>query len=272
MPKRTSITLLSTVVIAIVALFAATEVMAFCDNCDPPVDTLTNGDWKITLVSVLDCATSPNCTGSGLYDWYYEVKKVSTGRSKGLNFLAMLIPDCCNGPKIAVDLVQSSLFKDYFAVAEGEPTVNFGMYNEQTRVAKGTPDNLIDWHLITNTNAKTESTIILKVRKVGVLAFEMAVPGCPLDPNQPLSTESYIQVGTVTLQVLYNAAGESYDVTCEDCTITDIKLSDLKLYKEDDLEEGTVIWLPFDKPIGAEASPGCYYYRTRAGKLKRICP
>jgi hypothetical protein len=177
--------------------------MAFCDYCDPPVETLTHGDWKITLVDVLPCAISTNCSGTGLYDWYYEVKKISTDTSSGLNFLAMLIPDCCSGSKIIVDLGQSTLFKEYFPVAEGEPTVYFGRYNEQARVAKGTPDRDIHWHLITNTNVKTNSTIILKVKKIGVLTFEMAVPGCSgYGAYTPTAAQQEVTINSVRLRIL----------------------------------------------------------------------
>jgi hypothetical protein len=114
----------------------------------------------------------------------------------------MLVSDCCTGSKIDVDLVQSSLFKDYFPVAQGEPTLCFGCYNEQTRVAKGTPDKQIDWHLITNTNVKTSSTIILKVKKIGVLTFEMAVPGCSGGAYTPAAIEDETMIKNVRIKIL----------------------------------------------------------------------
>jgi len=149
------------------------------------VDTHTDGGWQITLMSITE-------TGTGWYDWYYEVRQTSQPSSKGLNFLAMLIPDCCTEPSIEVNLghPENNLFKNYFTVAQGEPTVNFGQYNEGARVAKGTPDRAIEWHLITNTRVKTESTIILKVKRVGVLTFEMAVPGC--QPETPIIASTKI--------------------------------------------------------------------------------
>jgi hypothetical protein len=163
-----------TLVFAIVALFAVSEVMAFCDYCDPPVDSLTVGDWTITLVSRTQISTDPV-----LWKWHYTVKE-SNNNFKGINYLAMLIPDCCNEPAITVDVGhgQNQGFKWTFAVGEGEPTDGIGYKNLQAFVVKGTPDDSIDWYLITNTDVRASSTIVLKVRKVGALAFEMAVPGC----------------------------------------------------------------------------------------------
>jgi hypothetical protein len=175
-----------TLVFAILALFAVSEVMAFCDYCDPPlVGPIDNQGWFVELESIVPCDGAlpydPPCSGAGLFEWLYNVYKLDKNNeptASGLNFLAMLIPDCCVGPKITVDKSQSTGFNDYFPVAEGEPTLCFGCYNEQTRVAEGTPDNSTQWRLIASTDQSTESTILLKARKVGVLTYEMAVPGC----------------------------------------------------------------------------------------------
>ena len=203
MPKRISIVFLCTVMIAIFALFSTKEVRAFSDYCGPPEETLVNNGWQIKLVEVEPCTISSSCDGDGLYDWYYEVKNISTGTSSGLNFLAMLIPDCCTDPEITVYIDQGTLFNDYFDVAEGEPTVRFGMYNEQARVAKGTADKQIDWHLITNTNVKTSSTILLSVKKLGALTFEMAVPGCSgFGEYTPTATEEVRTIKSTKFKIL----------------------------------------------------------------------
>jgi hypothetical protein len=187
MQQNAYVTLFLSVAFAVVALFAATEVMAFTDYGDPPTDySLTNQGWTVELVSILEC-TDPGATaicgarGPGWFDHHYQVytiDKKGNPTASGLNSLAMLIPDCQDGPEIEVDLNYSIQFNDYFGVAEGDSSIGLGQYNEQTRVAQGESDNTFDWHLVVNTDKVTESTIALKVRSIGVLTYEMAVAGC----------------------------------------------------------------------------------------------
>jgi len=173
-----------TLIFAIVAMFATSDSMAFNDDacygwnydesCPPPLKTLTDSatGWTITLDSV-----NP-ISGTGLYDWYYTVENSpGSGSAAGLNFVAMLIPDCCTEPKINIDINNSDPFKEVFPVAEGENTLYFGRYIEQGFVVKGTADSVVDWHLIANTDKITSSTIIIKLKK-SAITFEMAVPGC----------------------------------------------------------------------------------------------
>ena len=131
MPKKIPIPLLFTMAIVILALFTATEVRAFSDYCDPPVDTLTVEGWKVTLegISVYDPEPGdpdPVCPWAKCYDWHYTAQD-ATGKYKGINYLAMLIPDCCIDPKVIVDLaLPHEGFKWKWPVGVGEPTNCFG--------------------------------------------------------------------------------------------------------------------------------------------------
>lgn len=184
MQKRASIGFLILFTFAIVVLFAYTEVKAFNDEpcygvnyeyCAPPLMSLTKSNWTITL-------SEPSLRSDSLYDWNYKITSPGGGFT-GSNFAALLIPDCCKDadkivfhPDLSVPTNLSS-----FAVGAGEPTLNFGRYNQQAYVIKGTPDSTGNWKIVTNTKYKTRSTIIIKSGN-DVTTLEMAVPGCPIAP------------------------------------------------------------------------------------------
>jgi hypothetical protein len=194
MPKRKSIKLLFKVVIAIVALFSATAVMAFSDFGDPPVDSFTNSGWTVALLSQQQL-------DNGWWKWNYRAKDAN-GNFKGINYLAMLIPDCCNGEiKVDVTSPESRGFKWVYDVGLGESTNRFGAYNQQAFVVKGTPDSSIDWFLITNTPVKTSSTILLSVKSLGPLTYEMAVPGCG-GTYTAVATEEEMTIKSVRIRIL----------------------------------------------------------------------
>jgi len=178
MPKRISKALLCTLLIAIAALFAASEVIAFCDNCDPGAslhDPVIAGPYTIKLVSIEIIDSTYNRLN-------YTVENTSNpGTLTGLNFFAMLIPDCCNEPFITFDLngsIPNNL--KYLPVAVGEPTLNFGQYNQQARVLKGTPDNDTIWSLVTTSKTLTTTTALLKYGqgKGDKVSVEIPGPGC----------------------------------------------------------------------------------------------
>ena len=184
--------------------FRAGKVMAFSDYCEDPPWLLTDSSgWTVELVSVLPA-------GPNLWTWTYSIQNSPGSESAtGLNFAAMLIPDCCTGPKVIVETVAG--FTEYFGVGEGEPTLTFGKYNLQARVAKGTPDNSYIWSFIANTERVTSSTILLKVKKIGAVTFEMAVPACmseetpePETASITLSAEEFTYI---------NNSGQTYKVT-----------------------------------------------------------
>ena len=101
-----------TMAIAVISVFAAGDVLAFCDNCEPneklPL-SVSAGPFNITLKSVEKY--DPTCDpDAGLFDacfykWNYTIMDTGSDPATltGLNFLAMLIPDCCNDPKIDFD-------------------------------------------------------------------------------------------------------------------------------------------------------------------------
>ena len=178
-------------------LFIAGEALAFsdepctglnyscddCGGCDQPQVGMIVEDqatqWSIKLHSVTDLE-------NGYYDFWYKVGNDSTFSSaSGLNFVAMLIPDCCVSPKVLIDLDESDPFKEVNDPGVGENTLYFGQYVLNGFVVKGTSDSTVNWHLIANTNKLTMSTMIIKLKK-GAIPFKMPVPGCP---TVPLPTE-----------------------------------------------------------------------------------
>jgi hypothetical protein len=198
MRKRKNLLFLA-ILLFTTAVFGAQPVMAFSDFYDEPLETLTKSGWTVELVSVTEVE-------DGTFDWYYRIFNAN-GTASSLNFAAMLVPDCFIEPKVLVD-VDSPLatgFTYYFPVGAGEPTLDFGAYNEQARVAKGNADKQTNWHLITNTKTKTSSTILLKTRKIGVVTFEMVVPGCLPEADEiTQATEEFTYV---------NNDGLAYTVT-----------------------------------------------------------
>ena len=201
MIKRKTLLFIAILLVA-VAQFVTQKAAAFSDYCEEPQMKVTDPGtgWTVDLVSVTE-------RDDGKWDWYYKVtNRPLSDSASGLNFIAMLIPDCCTSPKIEIYFTDaSSGFTNYFNVGAGEPTLYFGRYIQQARVAKGTADNQVKWHLITNTQKMTTSTILLKVRKIGALAFEMAVPAC--DPETDPITQSSEDFSYI------NAEGNTYTVT-----------------------------------------------------------
>lgn len=182
MKRRSFPMLIFVVAVTILTVFTATNVTAFSDEpcyglnynyCAPPLMTQTLSGWQVVL-------SEPSRTNEGLYDWNYSFISPS-GTFVSSNFVAFLIPDCCNGEG-KIHIYQDS-FPTFsvFPVGQGEPTVKFGIYNQQAFVIKGTPDRSGNWKIVTNTNYKTKSTIIIKSGN-NVYQFEMAVPGCPPAP------------------------------------------------------------------------------------------
>ena len=115
------------------------------------------------------------------YRWNYTIENISSpGDLTGLNFFAMLIPDCCNG-SININFTESTPDNiQYFPVAEGETTLNFGRYNQQAFVIKGTPDSSAVWELVTTSNTMTTTTALFKFGKGkgDSVSVEVPGPGC----------------------------------------------------------------------------------------------
>jgi hypothetical protein len=187
------------ILLAGIFIFISGEALAFSDepctgwnyNCgactecvQPEVGMIVTDpatQWTIKLDSVSELP-------DGNYDFLYKVTSTPTSNTaSGLNFVAMLIPDCCVSPPVNIDIGASYPFKESFAPGVGESTLYFGRYVMNGYVVKGTSDSTVDWHLISNTNRLTMSTMIIKLKK-DALTFKIAVPGCPAVPagTEPL--------------------------------------------------------------------------------------
>jgi len=210
MKRNFSIILLCVVAVTVLTLFAASKATAFSDEpcyglnydyCPAPAMSQTKSPWTITL-------SEPVLTQDGNFEWNYFISN-GAGTITGSNFAAFLIPDCC---KMLTDKIK--VFKELSSpsnlfvskVGEGEATLKFGMYNQQAFVVKGTPDSSGNWKIVTNTNHKTRSTIIIKSGN-NVYQFEMAVPGCPLATSpQPIGGRTHsecINTGQETTTPFY---------------------------------------------------------------------
>jgi hypothetical protein len=185
-----------TMVIAVISVFAAGDVLAFYDNCEPIGDlplSVSAGFFDITLNSIekysSDCDPELEGVDTCLYKWNYTVKDAGSNPEAltGLNFLAMLIPDCCNEPKIYFDKDKSTPTNmAESAVAEGEDTLYFGRYNQQAYVIKVTPNSVTDWTLVMRSNTVTTTTALLKYGKKDTASYEIPGPGCAKLPCEPI--------------------------------------------------------------------------------------
>ena len=204
MSKRKYLTFF-TLVFAIVALFAASDAMAFWND---PVYGL---DWETTI-----CKNSPDCFAptspyeETIGDWtvrylgfteidntdpkrfrhHYEIFKVKNGSetASGLNLAAWLLPVCWgNSPQVLISLGES--FPDNLKLesqAVGVPSGGFGRQIQDTFVLWGTPvADSIGWDLASRTNKVTWSTVYVDARRTSGLGFKMPVPGCDLAPEPP---------------------------------------------------------------------------------------
>lgn len=218
--KKNHVLILTSILLGVFFIFSPSQVAAFSDepctglnyssdestDCIKPFVGMTVTDpatqWTIKLDSVTGILT-PSGEPTGYYDFLYKVTNTPTSNTaSGLNFVAMLIPDCCVTPKILIDINLSDPFKEVLDPGVGENTLYFGRYVMNGFVVKGTSDSTIDWHLIANTNKLTMSTVIIKLKK-GAIPFEIPVPGCtPPPPEKPdgayISSTTYVCINIDT--------------------------------------------------------------------------
>lgn len=170
--------ILAAMLIVIVMLFVSNNALAFNDYCDSPAESMTIGDYTVKLTSIIETEA-----GSGLYDWKYEMTN-KNGKLTGVNFIAMLIPDCCNDAIVFDPNNSVPIAADWqvFDVGQGEQVKGFGQGNYQAYVIKSTP--VVAWTLRLDTNVKTETTIYLETSG-GPLYFPMVGPGCMVPPPPP---------------------------------------------------------------------------------------
>ena len=210
MIKRKSL-LFFTLVIAIVALFGVTEVMAFCDYCNPdPPDlpiSVTEGGYTITLTGITEeasCTKNDPATygqtdlGTAIpcYRWDFAVHNEGNPSAlTGLNFLALFIPDCCTDPYIYFDLSAGTPDNaKIYPVAAGEPTVKIGRFNESAYMFKTTPDTPTLWSIVTTTDVITSLPAVLATgRKDNATSFEMPGPGCTAPESLAVGGSTYTE-------------------------------------------------------------------------------
>jgi len=97
-----------------------------------------------------------------------------------------------------------------------------------------------------------------------------AIPVVEPEPAEPVARSKAFKTKTVDFELLLDVKGNSYDAVCPTCSVpvaTFQKLADLPTFDEGELEH-----VPYDLPWGASLSPGCVYVRTRSGGVKKVCP
>ena len=231
MLKRKTLLFLA-ILLIVAAQFGVQRAMAFSDYEEEPASSLTISGWTVNLLPLVKSGDD--------WIWKYEITN-SKGDATGLNFAAMLIPDC-NEELGRISVADLDGFTTFFEAGEGEPTVSFGKYNMQAFVAKGTPASQTIWSFVANTNKTTTSTILLDTRgKTGELTFEMAVPACDPGPVAPITQSAqeftYVnnlgetykvtvykdQEGNITQIIRTNPNGTTDDITTEGVSVTQVK-------------------------------------------------
>lgn len=251
---------LAAAVIATIAMFAASEVMAFNDDAcygwnyddnaagcsEEPLRNFTDpiSGFSMTLVEGYPTLLQGTCPfGDQCYEWKYSVT------TPGLSFAAWFIPDCCTTPLISLGNFSPENLT-LFPVGQGEPEVKFGKYNNLGQVLKGTPDSTNHYSFVANTNVLTSSAAIAKVKKFGVLAFEIAVPGCFPAPEPPCVPQ--LAAGQAGVRIIGSTLINRLDP--EDNKDICVVISDAATC------EGEVYDVPCDQinnndPVGSTANP-----------------
>lgn len=262
-------TLLFFVILLFVAVqFGVQSAMAFSDYEEEPAASLTISGWTVNLLPLEKSGDN--------WRWKYEITNLK-GDATGLNFAAMLIPDC-NEELGKITVTDLDGFTTFFEVGEGEPTDSFGKYNVQAFVAKGTPVNQNLWSFVANTNKTTTSTILLDTRgKTGELTFEMAVPACDPGPEAPITQSAqeftYVnnagetykvnvykdQDGNITKVMRFNPGDEDgIDITDDGISVTQIKAKFLDANGE--LMEEFFNFIPDDTVTKSGENSNCGYW------------
>jgi len=191
-----------TLVFAIVALFAASDAMAFNNGAcygwnyhdsiplcvEPQVgDSCTIGNkYTVSLVSV-----TPIEGEDGWFQWCYKMEN-NKGTASGIDWFGTCIPDCCT-EKIEVKLDCDSppalchddadAFTQRFDPGEGETSnQKFGNLNQDCFVVKGTSDDDTIRCFVANTDQMTVGTFALKY-KGSADSCELPIPRCTPAPE-----------------------------------------------------------------------------------------
>ena len=190
--RKRKFLMLPVMVVGIVVLFAASEVMAFCDYCEPPIEQLelTNSSGKSYTIELEEIEP----IGSRFL-WKYAIYDSNNpNKLTKANFVAMLVPDCCTDPAIDLNISESDPAADLqtFDVAVGEQTKYFGRGITQGWVIKSPPDKT-KFHLSFNTNLKANTTIYLETSG-GPLYYEMVGPSCTIPEALPQGVRTSAEV------------------------------------------------------------------------------
>lgn len=172
------------VAIALTTLFISSVAFAFYDNSEPEGDftisTTFGNKFVVTLVSIDEDPSNPLP-----YQWNYTItNKNDPNKLTGVNFFAMLIPDCMKDPKIVINPISFGSYQS-FGVAEGENVLSFGLGIEQGYVIKGVSDGDTNWSFLTNTNTVTYTSAIIKDGNKEY-SKEIPGPGCTPIINCPV--------------------------------------------------------------------------------------
>jgi hypothetical protein len=280
MPKKMSITRLCAILIAIVALFAASQAGAqedpdFC----PPI---TNEAGRYTII-LKDGFPSPV---EGGFSWVYQITADPPWKIKIIRDVFLTYPDCCGedikilepaDPHITPPCGSALRFRQWPKVCD-----------DFTLKLPFTKPNRKDGEItiITATNNIGISTFGIRTTHFGFFVAAIAGPACAPNvalENEPVLGKTFFKGEEFDWNLLLDKDGNSFDVECpnNDCIIDTLQLEDIEFSSngvepgiESSSEQpssGFLDSLPFDEPFVASSSPGCTYVRTRSGGVKRLC-
>jgi len=276
MPKRMSKTNILSMAIAIVALFAATEVVA--GPCGSGENTAAyectdgvQGNYTVRIVQpfpkIAPCPDNPaeKCT---TYTW-----SISPAGLSHFNliverpFLGKIVAPAggqldCDG---SGDTSQGA--DNYAKFLTWNCFLKFNNTAAPSVTLRGEfADAATDWFVKQTSNSAYGDYGITR---------GPALPCVQVEPNQPLDNSRIIEHSGITFEIKYDpVTGQSNDVVCVppvgSCTVENVNLENLRIHIDGD-DEAIMTWAPFDDPFGTFLNPTCTYVRTRSGGVKKVC-
>jgi hypothetical protein len=292
MPKNIFTTHLCTILVAILALFAAQTVAANGELGDGICDELEANLFQCFedagyVVEILPCNGQFPCLESGNSVFNYRITEVGT---KKIQFINLLLPAMSDLEILSSTPARRKLFRD----GRGDKISKFGrgltfyntlrLWKHNYHKKKGDISLTLRGDIPALHNAMG-LIISLDWRKWAI--GEILLPGGLPAENEQVLGKTFFKGVDFDWNLIFNAAGLSVDVECpnDDCTITTLQLGDIEFSSNGNGEEPAAIKsssetpsngfldsLPFDQPFVAGDSPGCTYVRTRSGGVKRMCP
>lgn len=274
MPKRISITLIFSVAIAIVVLFAATEVVA--EPCGSGENTAdyectdgVQGNYTVRMVQPFpEIAVCPDNQGEKCTTYRWNIWPAAPSHFNLIverPFLGKIVASASNGgPLDCTGSGDPSQGADNYAkFLTWNCFLKFNSTANPYVTLRGEfADAATDWFVKQTSSSLNGDYGITRGPSLSCVQIE---------PGQPITRAESFTTPSVTFDILFDEDGKSFDVvpTCTGCTVVTVStIGDLRFGDA----AGTVTWFPFDIPVSAKTNPTCTYVRTRSGGVKKVCP